>query len=210
MKYNKRRLIPLFVIAAMLNTSTGNASYEIEGLFDTSEIETEISANWRYDDSWLIEEIQKQSSENQPEVIQDSFRVFDIPLSEDLQRHTYDLAQQYGIDYELFLSLLWVETGGTFKHDLISPTNDYGVAQINKINHGWLRDAGLLNMLDPYQSINAGAIILGGLVEKYGNSHQALMAYNFGEGGMRKVWRNGHRSSGYSRKVFNTKESLFN
>lgn len=136
--------------------------------------------------------------------------IYDIPLSEELQKYVYEISLEYEIDHKLLLSIMWVETGGTFKLDLISKTNDYGLMQINKSNHKWLSNAGLDDMLDPYDNIRAGAIILGGLVEKYGNSHQALMAYNFGEGGMKKVMRNGHQSSRYSRRVFEIKKTLFN
>ena len=136
--------------------------------------------------------------------------IYDIPLSDELQKYVYEISLEYEIDHKLILSIMWVETGGTFKLDLISKTNDYGLMQINKSNHKWLSNAGLDDMLDPYDNIRAGAIILGGLVEKYGNSHQALMAYNFGEGGMRRVWRNGYRSSRYSRKVFEVRDNLIN
>ena len=165
----------------------------------------EVSKGATDTDEWLLQEIEKSESESKEQV-----RIFDIALSEDLQRFAYDKAKQYNIEYELFLSLLWVESGGQFKSDLISATNDYGLAQVNKINHKWLAEAGLPNMLDPYQSIEAGAIILGGLVQKYGNSHEALMAYNFGEDGAKRHWKQGTYSSKYSRRVFEIKNTIFN
>lgn len=136
--------------------------------------------------------------------------IYDIPLSKELQEYVYKTSSEYNIEYELMLSVMWVETGGKFKYDLVSETKDYGLMQINKVNHKWLSNAGLKNMLDPYENIRAGAIILGDLIERYGNSHKALMAYNFGEGGMKRVVRNGHSSSRYSRRVFEVKETLFN
>ncbi len=46
------------------------------------------------------------------------------------------------------------------------------------------------------------------LFDKYSDEHKVLMAYNFGEGGMKRKWKKGVRSSKYSRKVLQTRERL--
>ena len=39
------------------------------------------------------------------------------------------------------------------------------------------------------------------LLEKYSDTHKALMAYNCGETGAKRLWNQGYLTSTYSRKV---------
>lgn len=136
--------------------------------------------------------------------------IYDIELNPELQEYTYNKCQEYGIDYNLFMALMYHESAAKYDYDYLSNSGDLGICQINRINWEWLEKAGYTDLTDPYQNIDAGTLIFSGLVEKYGNSHQALLAYNFGCGGMRKVWKKGIRSSKYSRKVMKIKEEIFN
>lgn len=131
----------------------------------------------------------------------------DIPLSNEIQDYTMELCIQYDVEYELVIALMKIESN--FKSDLISSTNDYGIMQINKINHKWLQEKlGITDFLDIKQNILCGVYMLSDLYKRYGDEHKTLMAYNFGEGGMRKVWNKGFRSSGYSRKIMGDYEKL--
>jgi len=81
-------------------------------------------------------------------------------------------------------------------------TTDHGLMQINSCNHTWLsQELGITDFMDPVQNIQAGCYILGLLSHKYSDKHQILMAYNMGETQMRRLWRQGIRSSRYSREV---------
>jgi soluble lytic murein transglycosylase-like protein len=132
---------------------------------------------------------------------------YDIKLSKELQDYTYQLCKNKGLDYELVLAVMYTESH--FKPNIVSKTNDYGLMQINKCNHGWIkRDLGLNNMLDPKQNIQAGVAMLNGHVKKYGVSHKALMAYNMGTGGMKKAVSRGRSSSTYSRLILKRRKDL--
>src|SRR5690606_9641498 len=102
---------------------------------------------------------------------------YDIPLSKELQEYTYKKCQESMVPYELVLAIMKVESN--YKSDLISRTNDYGLMQINKVNHGWLKKKlGVTDFLDPKQSIDCGVYMLKELFDKYSDEHKVLMAYN--------------------------------
>jgi len=128
------------------------------------------------------------------------FEPYNIPLSAELQQYTYDLCQERGLDFETVLALMYVES--SYRPDVISDTNDYGIMQTNICNHSWLEDElEITDFLDAGQSINAGTFMLMNIAEKYPDTHQMLMVYNFGETGARKVWSKGIYSSKYSRRI---------
>lgn len=141
-------------------------------------------------------------------------RIYDIPLSQELQEYTFHRCEELGltgpaIDYETVLAMMGQESDYTA--DAVSPTGDYGIMQINRINHDWLSEA--LNLktpeggevsdayLDPEQCIAAGTKMLADLAARYDDPHQVLMAYNMGEAGARKAWASGKTSSAYSEAV---------
>lgn len=134
---------------------------------------------------------------------------YDIKLSQELQLYTYTKCADLGIakDYELVLAMMWQES--SYDSNLISKTNDYGLMQINKINHVWLsKELGITDFLDPYQSIDAGTHIIASQLKKYEDPHKALMAYNYGEAGARRHWNRGTYTSSYSRGVAEKQDIL--
>lgn len=140
----------------------------------------------------LVEEPAEQEEEG-PEI-------YNIPLDDTLQRHTYNLCVDYEIEeyYPLVLAVMWRES--EFVPTLISKTNDYGLMQINKINHKWLSDKlGITDFLDEEQNIHAGVFMLSLYLHKYEDIDKALMAYNMGENGAKKRWDAGIYSTNYTR-----------
>ena len=137
-------------------------------------------------------------------------RYFDIPLDHDLQDYIYNLCVENGVPYELMIGLIETESG--FNPNTISSTDDYGLCQINKINHASLsKQYGITNFLDPYQNCLCGVKILSGHLHNYnGDVHKALMAYNMGAGGASKLWAQGIYTSQYSRKVFAAYQKYLN
>lgn len=126
--------------------------------------------------------------------------LYDIPLSDELQRFIREQCKERGVPFEIALALIDHESG--YQAEAESPTDDYGLMQINSCNHGWLaEELGLTDMLDPRQNITAGVYILGKAFETYGDPNQALMAYNMGDAGMRHAWEQGCRSTKYSRSI---------
>lgn len=134
-------------------------------------------------------------------------RIYDIPLTEELQTFTFYLCEDYGADYEMVLALMDRESDYTAS--AISKTNDYGIMQINKVNHEWLtEELGITDFLDPEQNIRCGVYILAELGEKYEDPHRVLMAYNMGERGARDYVSRGNTSSSYSRYIIQRRAEL--
>ena len=145
-----------------------------------------------------------------PETVIDTEPVtvyFDVPLSKELQDYIRNLCDEYDVPIELVIAVIDVES--TFRADLVSETNDYGLMQINKCNHEWLTDKlGVTDFLDPYQNINSGVHILSGHLEvTNGDIELALMRYNNGATGAKKLWDKGIYSTAYTQKVMTAYES---
>ena len=130
--------------------------------------------------------------------------IYNIPLADDLQLYTYNLCEEYDITlhYPLVLAVMGHES--RYDEKVISRTNDYGLMQINKVNHNWLREKlSITDFLDAKQNIHAGVYMLSTYLNKYATVNEALMAYNMGEGGARKQWAAGNYSTAYTTKVLN-------
>ena len=86
-----------------------------------------------------------------------------------------------------------IEHESQFNPEIVSKTDDYGLMQINEVNHTWLNEEyRCADMLDPYQNVFCGVKIIGEYVNRYdGDLTKALMAYNMGDYGARKAWENG-------------------
>lgn len=117
-----------------------------------------------------------------------------------------------GVSYELVLAIIIHESN--CDPNAISATSDYGLMQINKINHEWMAEEyGLTDMLDPRQNIIAGITILAQLYGKYmdgteGGLHKVLMAYNMGPTGASKCWAAGTYQTKYSNEIMRIRDDL--
>ena len=121
-------------------------------------------------------------------------------LSEELQEYTYYLCEAYYLDFDFVMALMYSES--SFRADIVSSTNDYGLMQINACNHKELSDKlGVTDFTNPYQNIRAGVYILRGLFEKYDDAAKVCMAYNMGEYGASVLWDKGIYNTTYSNKV---------
>lgn len=112
----------------------------------------------------------------------------DIPMSLELQKYTYNECVEKGLEYELVLALIWRES--RFNADAVghnqNGTKDSGIMQINDVNKEWLRkELGITDLMDPWQNIDAGTTMLSKFTGKYG-VHDGLMAYQYGEAGMKQ------------------------
>jgi len=134
-------------------------------------------------------------------------RIYDIPLRDELQEYTFKLCQENDIDYETVLAVM--EKESNFQGKEISSTNDYGLMQINQVNHKHLsEELGISDFLDAKQNIQAGIHILAGLTQKYGDQNKVLMAYNCGEAGASRLWKKGITASKYSMAIIARADEL--
>ena len=135
----------------------------------------------------------------QTEVIEEQgFEPWDIPLSDDLQQYIYSLCEEYNISYAMVVAMIDVESN--FNSKAVSSTNDYGLMQINAINHKENTD-----YLDPYDNVEQGIKALHRLAKKYNEADLVLMCWNCGETGAKKLWKQGIYSTEYSEKVIEKK-----
>lgn len=134
---------------------------------------------------------------------------FDVPLSHDLQDVVFAEAERWGVPPALLLAMMDQESD--YRTDAISSTGDYGIMQINEINHPRLRDElGITDFLDPEQSIACGAYMIGELLSDYDEDiHHALTAYNRGAGGAATYYRTtGTYETSYSTSIVEIYEQL--
>ena len=129
----------------------------------------------------------------------------DIPLSDELQEYTYQTAQKYNVDYDLILAIM--QTESQYNNIISDNGEDVGLCQINVINAEWLyKEYGLYNLMEEHQNIEACAIILNKLSQKFDTENEVVMAYNLGEGKAKKYIKSG-KTLEYTEKVYkNLKE----
>ena len=124
------------------------------------------------------------------------FIPLDCKLDKATQQFTFYLCKGYDIDWTLVMALMQKES--SFRSDIISPTEDYGLMQINKMNHEWLTDTiGVTDYLDKEQNIRAGVFVLRKLFEEYTDPNLVLMAYNMGADGAETLWNKGIYTTPY-------------
>ena len=116
----------------------------------------------------------------------------------DLQVTMQACCEEYGVPYALALAVADVES--RFDPDAASSTNDYGLMQINQVNHGWLLEQGI-DPMTPAGNIEAGVLFLSDYLTAYGDPELAVMAYNCGPSGAQNLWAAGTYSTDHSRKV---------
>lgn len=140
-----------------------------------------------------------------------SFVYYDfIPLSRELQEFTWRVSREYNIDVLLVYAVMKLES--RFITDLVSDDgNDFGLMQINKVNHQWLSDKlGITDYLNPYDNIVAGVYILRHALNEGDNLHTSLMVYNCGIGRAKELWAEGVYSNTYSHIVVGNYEEYLN
>lgn len=145
-----------------------------------------------------------------------NFRQYNINLPVEQQQFAYNLCQKYGIQYELFLAIMYKESG--FNPYAVGGGNSYGLCQIHVSNFSNLRSRlGVSNFTDPYDNMTAGAYLLSiyfgsarnmvsdeDSVEAY-----ALNSYNMGEGSFfNNCYSQGVLHRAYSNSVKSIRNSL--
>ena len=173
-------LILLFVIGGVMGFLIGTKTAPVKKEIVTEVIEVPVSAD------------------ELPE-LGDVF-YYDVPLSHSLQRYIYEVCADEDVPVALVLAM--IEHESSFNPEAVSPTDDYGLMQINKINHEWLKEEyRCADMLNPYQNVFCGIKIISQYIEKYEDYDKALMAYNMGEYGAEKAWENEVTSTNYTTRV---------
>lgn len=205
----KKFIVPVIAISALMFIArppqAPNTYAEVnmeEELVLTDDVQVmNIVEMIEYFEGDLVEEVSKY------EYIEENLWIRDVDLDMELQEYLWQICEEYGVSYDLMLGLMFVES--SFRHDVISETRDYGLTQINKINHERLKDELNINdFLNPKENMLAGVHMISELNKKYGDFDMVLMSYNMGERKARELVNRGITSSRYSRKVYEYKVKL--
>lgn len=202
MKQKMNRLMAVLLVTFLLGSFVGVGATKAYYSF------TSASDVPKYGDTKTFTEEMSMDWENGYEL---GFKSLDIPIDDGLQEFIYCLSYGYNIDYAFVLALIDQESA--FDISCISETADYGLFQINKVNHETLMEKlGMDDIGEPYQNARAGLFMLRKLFEKYEDPSKVLMAYNMGETGATILWEKGVMSTPYSEAIMEKaktyKESL--
>ncbi|MFA9375567.1 MAG: transglycosylase SLT domain-containing protein [Lachnotalea sp.] len=126
--------------------------------------------------------------------------ILPVNMSEETQEMIIEISNKYDIAYTLTIAV--IEHESECDADAISKTGDYGLMQINQINHELLSSTlGISDFADSKQNVEAGCYMFNELFKKYKDVNLALMAYNMGENGASKLWEQGIYTSKYADEI---------
>jgi membrane-bound lytic murein transglycosylase MltF len=144
---------------------------------------------------------------------------YDVPLLQELQEFTFNQCLKHDLSYSLVLAIM--KTESNFNTMLVSSTNDYGLMQINKINHKWLSETICIEKFDPhnpYHNIEAGIWFLAYIRDYWANKYEGIcdedlffltvLSYNRGMTGARKYIEKYGWNNSYVTKVYENKSMI--
>ena len=127
-------------------------------------------------------------TEAEAEVEEKPYVECSLPLEE--QEYLRRRARELDLDYYTVLALIWTES--EFDSKAISPTDDWGLMQINAINHPRFEEKyGSVNWLSPRENIRVGLDILKECYDAFPSDREALIAYSYGIEGAKELFNEG-------------------
>ena len=107
---------------------------------------------------------------------------FDVPLEKELQDYIFDICDNYNVDPELIVSMIFYES--SFRSKVIGENDSgysYGLMQIMpRWNQDRMDRLGCQDLLDPYQNVLVGTDLIAEYIKEGRGVEWALMAYNGG------------------------------
>lgn len=138
----------------------------------------------------------------------DDEKILDVELDGNIQQEIFDICKENSIDFCLVMAI--IEKESNFDASCISKSKDYGLMQINVVNHKRLsKKTGTTDFLDPIQNVKAGVYMLTDLFDRYEDASMVLMAYNMGEGRAKKLWKRDVYTTEYTEEVFCIQQSFY-
>lgn len=191
--YNGEKEVAKAIVAEKIETSA---------LKEIVEVGTKVSTVSRSSASRYIE-------------VDGLFKEYSIKLPVDQQKYVYNMCKKYGVEYELFLAVMYKESG--FNPNAKSSTG-YGICQINPSNLSYLRKKiGTTDLFDPYQNIQAGVYWLSRYYRSWSKTKDLedrtlniLNSYNWGEGRYKTYLARGNNAHSwyYGNKVLAIRDKL--
>ena len=128
---------------------------------------------------------------------------YDVPLDHELQDYIRTNCEKYDVPMSLIIAI--IEQESCFQADVISPTADYGLMQINIINHQRMADElGVTDIMDPFQNVLSGIYLIAeNLRAENDDITGALLRYSNGPTGANRLRSNGVYITQHSGKILN-------
>ena len=152
----------------------------------------------------VVMELEEPAAPEEPERT-----YYDVPLTEDLQDIIIDISEKRGVDPALVLAVIEKESG--YNPDAAGDGGkSQGLMQIWRSAHeSRMEKLGAVNLYDPYDNVIVGIDILAEKLDKYEDTEKALIAYNAGDAGAKKLYfSKGVYSNAYSRAVMEIAENI--
>lgn len=132
---------------------------------------------------------------------------FDVPLSEDLQDHIFEVCEDYDIDPAIIIAI--IDRESDFRDWLKGDGGEsYGLMQVKyKYHADRMYSLGYADLMDPYANTHTGISYLASLIDYGYGIEWALMAYNGGPGYARSMHESGTISA-YASGVLEHAEQL--
>lgn len=129
-----------------------------------------------------------------------SSRFYDIPLDDVQQRYVFELCGEYDLPCELVFAVMGAESN--YADSQISRDGDYGIMQINSVNHAMLSEKlGVSDFLDFEQNVLCGVYMLSEYYHRYVDFNKIAMCYRYGEQGAVQMWEQGIYETDYTRMI---------
>ena len=170
-----------------------------ENSHQTEEPETEIETETETE----IETETDSNIKTEPDDTPSFPYYLDISLSKELQEYTYQICDE---NLDLYLLAIAVMRKETVRYDIDAVSKDGHDKGLMQIRDKYLDElekklGRKIDLLNPYDNIECGVYYLKKYMKKYNDINKALMCYNCGPGGAKKLWKNGTYSTKYSREV---------
>ena len=135
--------------------------------------------------------------------------LYDVPLSAEVQRYIFNVADYYGLEPSLILAIIEKESG--YNEAAIGDGGEsYGLMQVQgRVWSVRMDELGVTDLLNPYENIAIGVDILAAHLEQGLGVEWALMAYNGGVSYANKMTAEG-KVSKYAQSVLEIKERIKN
>lgn len=196
MNYLMKQYRMILFLLAVIMTLQIILVFRIEGLTRTTEVLEPVFILERVAE---MEKSEPNAATNPIEEPEIQPRI-NCRLDDEIQQMILERCEKYNIDFAFAMAVIFKES--SFKPSVVSKSNDYGLMQINKINHEWLSEKlGITDFLDPEQNVTAGLYMLRDLFEKYEDPAKVLMAYNLGETGAKRLWVQNIYSTDYAERI---------
>ena len=128
---------------------------------------------------------------------------YDIALDHSRQDYVFEVCSEYDVPCELVFAVMGVES--SYVDSRISNNGDYGIMQINSINHAWLsQELGVDDFLDYEQNVLCGVYMLADYYHRYVDFNKIAMCYRYGENAAKEMWDKGVYSTDYTRQIVRT------